>query len=624
MTSPRRHALMNRQQRRASAKQPVKSSLPLRSETPAAFFEAGLRLLKAGQLAEAEKYGRRALAIDSDHADSLYLMGLLCFAAKQNDLAIEWFAQAIRKNSEVADYFLDLGAVLQHQGRYDEAAKSFDHALILKPDLAEAWYRLGQVLQQQKRLDEAILSFDQAHKVNPRYLEAVNAGALLHFETGRYDEAILRFDRSLEIDPGQAGAYHLKGICQLRLQRFSEALANCTRALELAPGHPEITNNVGLVLQRLARNAEALGYFDRAIALKPKFALAFNHRGTSLSELRRFDEALASFACAIAIDPDYSDAHWNLSLLQLLLGDFAAGWDSREWGRKSQAVGFVDRQFTKPLWLGKDPLAGKTILLHSDEGLGDTIQFARYATLVAQRGARVILEVQDLVQPLLSEIEGVALCLPKTADELPDFDLHCPLSSLPLAFGTRLEMIPSAVSYLPAPPQACVEAWHARLGAHDKLRVGLVWSGNPAHGNDRNRSMTLRALSPILDLDACFVSLQKDARPDDRAALLERSEIVDLTGLLMDFTDTAALMSCLDIVITVDTSVAHLSGALGRPTWILLPYTPDYRWLLDRDDSPWYPTARLFRQSESRDYAPVLAQVRTELQNKIAGFTPRP
>jgi tetratricopeptide (TPR) repeat protein len=615
---------MNRQQRRASAKQFAKPSISLRSETPAAFFEAGLRLLKAGQLIEAEKYGRQALAIDAGHADSLHLMGLLSFAARQNDLAIEWFAQAIRQNPDVADYFSNLGAVLQHQGRYDEAAKSFDRALILKPDLAEAWYRLGQVLQQQKRLDEAILSFDQAHKVNPRYLEAVNASALLHFETDRYDEAILRFDRSLEIDPGQAGAYHLKGICQLRLQRFPEALANCTRALDLAPGHPDIANNVGLVLQRLARNAEALGYFDRAIALNPKFALAFNHRGTSLSELRRFDEALASFASAIAIDPDYSDAHWNRSLLQLLLGDFAAGWAAREWGRKSHAVGFVDRQFSKPLWLGGEPVAGKTMLLHSDEGLGDTIQFSRYATMVAQQGARVILEVQDLVHPLLSAIEGIALCLPKTATELPDFDLHCPLSSLPLAFGTRPETIPSAVSYLPAPPQARMQAWQARLGTHDKLRVGLVWSGNPAHGNDRNRSMTLRALSPILDLDARFVSLQKDARSDDRAALLERSEIADLTEHLADFSDTAALMSCLDLVITVDTSVAHLSGALGRPTWILLPYTPDYRWLLDRDDSPWYPTARLFRQSENRDYAPVVARVRAELQREIAAFTPRP
>jgi tetratricopeptide (TPR) repeat protein len=611
---------MNRHQRRASAKQSARSSSPQRSDTPAGFFEAGLRLLKAGQLSEAEKCGKKALAIDAGHADSLHLMGLLCLAAKQNALAVEWFAQAIRQDANVADYFSNLGTALQQQGRLDDAVKSFDRALVLKPDLAEVWYKLGEVLQQQKRYDEAILSFDQALTRNPQYREAANASALLHFDAGRYDEAIARFDRSLEIAPGQAGAFHLKAICQLRLQRFAEALVNCSKALELAPDNPEITNNVGLILQRLARNEEALGYFDRAIALRPQFSLAFSHRGTSLSELRRFDDALASFAAATAIDPDYADAHWNRALLQLLLGDFAGGWAAREWGRKSTAVGFVDRQFTKPIWLGEAPIADKTILLHSDEGLGDTIQFARYATMVAQRGARVILEVQDFVQPLLSGIEGVSLCLPKTFDALPDFDLHCPLSSLPLAFATRLETIPAAPAYLPAPSIERVQPWQDRLGPHDKLRVGLVWSGNPAHGNDRNRSMSLRALSSIIDVDARFISLQKDVRPDDKARLLERTEIADWTGQLSDFAETAALMSCLDLVITVDTSVAHLAGALGRPTWILLPYTPDYRWLLDRDDSPWYPTVRLFRQDERRDYASVLARVRAELESEIAAF----
>jgi tetratricopeptide (TPR) repeat protein len=613
---------MDRHQGQASASQSEKSSSATGTGTPAAFFEAGLRLLKAGELAEAEKCGRQALTLDAGHADSLHLMGLLCFAAKHSDLAVEWFARAIRQNPDVAAYFSSLGTVLQQQGRYDDAIKSFDRALVLQPDLSEGWYKLGEILRQQKRHDEALLSFNQALKLDPGYREAVNASALSYFETGHYEDAILCFERSLAIDPTQAGAFHWKGLCQLRLQRFEAALADCVKALELAPNHPDIINNTGLVLQRLARNAEALVYFDRAIELNPHFALAFNHRGASLAELRRFDDALASFSRATAIDPDYADAHWNRALLQLLLGDFASGWSAREWGRKSQAVGFVDRGFTKPLWRGEAPIAGKTILLHGDEGLGDTIQFSRYATMVAKLGARVILEVQDLVHPLLSAIQGVALCLPKTAAALPDFDLQCPLSGLPLAFGTRLETIPSAVSYLPAPPEPRVQVWATRLGPHDKLRVGLVWSGNPAHGNDRNRSMPLAALSSILDLDARFVSLQKDARSGDQAELFARKEIVNLTDDLSDFVDTAALMACLDLVITVDTSVAHLAGALGRPTWILLPYTPDYRWLLGRDDSPWYPTVRLFRQGEDRDYATVLTRVRAELQKRIAAFEP--
>jgi Glycosyltransferase family 9 (heptosyltransferase) len=229
--------------------------------------------------------------------------------------------------------------------------------------------------------------------------------------------------------------------------------------------------------------------------------------------------------------------------------------------------------------------------------------------------------VQDALHALLSGIDGVSLCLPKSADTLPDFDLHCPLSSLPLALKTELETIPAARCYLPPVPKARLQEWQARLGAHDALRVGLVWSGNPDHTNDRSRSTTLRAMCGILDPRARFYSLQKEPRPEDKATLAGRSDMVDLTEHLTDFVETAALISCLDLVVTVDTSVAHLAAALGRPTWILLPFTPDYRWLLDREDSPWYPTARLFRQDERRDYVPVLVRLREELGVLIDTFT---
>ena len=615
---------MNPEPRRASEAQSPEAEQGSPRQGAAAFYEAGLRLLKAGQIVEAEQCGRQALAIDAGHADSLHLLGLLSFASGHTDLAIEWFALAIRQNPNSADYFSNLGVALQRQGRFEEAIKSFDRALVLRPDVAEGWYKFGQLLQQQNRLDEAILSYDRALALDPGHLEAANAGALLHFETNRLEAAIDRFEASLRIDPTQAGALHFKGVCQLRLKRYEEALENCRKALALAPDNAEIINNTGLVLQKLGRHEEALLHFDRAIAHHPDFALAFNHRGTTLAELHRFDEALASYDRAIAIVPGFIDAHWNAALYKLLLGDFAGGWPEREWGRKSAAVGFIDRKFPQPRWRGEAPTAGKTILLHSDEGLGDTIQFCRYATLAAARGARVILEVQDVLQPLLMGLDGVAQCLPKTLPEtlpeLPHFDLHCPLSDLPLAFATRLDTIPAVPRYLPAPPPARVQDWEQRLGPHDRLRVGLVWSGNPNHGNDRNRSMPLAALGRLLDADARFVSLQKDPRPGDQAVLAGRRDVIDLTAHLADFVETAALACCLDLVITVDTSVAHLAAALGRPTWIMLPYTPDYRWLLDRDDSPWYPTVRLFRQDASRDYAPVIARVRDALGERIAAF----
>jgi ADP-heptose:LPS heptosyltransferase len=272
------------------------------------------------------------------------------------------------------------------------------------------------------------------------------------------------------------------------------------------------------------------------------------------------------------------------------------------------------------MWLGQEPVEGKTILVISDEGLGDAILFARYIPMLADRGARVALLVQDVLHPLISAMPGVFRCFPRSTGAQLAFDMHCPMCSLPLAFKTRLDTIPAVTSYLPPPLPARVRAWDDRLGKRDRLRVGLVWSGSPTHGNDRNRSVPLRMFSRIIDaVDATFVSLQKEPRAGDKVVLQQRNDIVDLTADLTDFAETAAVIACLDLVITVDTSVAHLAAALGRPTWILLPYTPDYRWLLDRDDSPWYPTVRLFRQTDTCEYDSVLDRVRSELQALIAG-----
>lgn len=610
---------MSREQRRASSEQPDEAAAAAGPDSPARHFEAALRLFKAGRLAEAEQSGRQALALDSGHADSLHLMGLLAFAAAQYDLAIEWFALAIRNNPAVADYFSNLGIVLQRQGRFEEAIKSYDRALVLRPDWAEVWFRLGELLRHEKRIEEAVLSFDQALKAKPDDLDAAAAAGALYLETGRYDEAIARFARAAELDPSHARAINMVGICYFRLKRYEEALVHCARAAALDPGNAEFVKNVGLLKLKLGCHDEALAWLDRAIALRLDFASAFNDRSTALAQLHRWEEALADLGRAIEIDPTCADYRWNLALLQLLLGDFEAGWAGRECRQQVAVLGFVDRKFKEPLWLGEEPLEGKTVLLHSDEGLGDTIQYCRYASMVAARGARVVLEVEAPLHPLLAGLEGVSQCLPKIAGvELPAFDLHCPISSLPLAFKTRLETIPAPRAYL-APPRSHVREWQARLGTHDHLRVGLVWSGNPLHGNDRSRSTSLQAMSMILDVGARFYSLQKEPREADKV-LLARTGIIDCTAHLADFAETAALISCLDLVVSVDTSVAHLAAATGCRTWVLLPYTPDYRWLLGRDDSPWYPSVRLFRQDASRDYAKVLAHLREELQNGVAAF----
>jgi hypothetical protein len=302
-------------------------------------------------------------------------------------------------------------------------------------------------------------------------------------------------------------------------------------------------------------------------------------------------------------------AHCNAAALRLLTGDFDRGWVHYEWRWRKKSVIAANRNFTQPMWYG-EPIAGKKILIHSEQGLGDTIQFCRYVPLVAARGAQVIFEVQKTLQTIMAPLAGPGQVIAK-GSPLPAIDLHCPLVSLPLAFGTRLETIPPTTGYLSVTTRQAT-AWQSRLDGKPHPRIGLVWSGNPGHERDRERSIGLRSFVPLLDgvgADVTFVSLQKDVRAEDAALLRERADVLDYGNAIVDFSDTAALISQLDLVISVDTSVAHLAGALGKPVWILLTYFPDWRWLLGRDDSPWYPTARLFRQDKSRTWDGVIARV---------------
>jgi Flp pilus assembly protein TadD len=461
----------------------------------------------------------------------------------------------------------------------------------------------------------------QSPKGAPKYLEAAKQGKSL-FDLGRYAEALDCFNLFEKHNPDIAPLYQTRGLCLQRLGRFAEAQADFERAIALNPGEAETHKNLGTLHSRLGRMEQAFASFDRTLALRPNFSAALNEKARALWSLQLLDEAFAAFHQSLAIDPGSADTIWNLALLQMLTGDFERGWLGRE-ARWKASLGLPDRGFSQALWLGGQPIEGKTILLHADEALGDSIQFARYAPMVAALGAKVILEVRPAVRQLLAGVQGVAHCVDRSSTASLAFDLHCPLGSLPLAFGTRLDTIPFAEAYLPARPAARVKAWDDRLGRRNRFRVGLAWSGDPGHNNDHNRSMTLRTLAPLLDCDVQFVSLQKGVRDQDRAFLGERLDIVDLTEQLTDFCDTAALISCLDLVIAVDTSVVHLAGALGAPVWTMLPFNPDWRWLLNRNDSPWYRSMRLFRQPERGDWACVVGRVRRELEGVVSAWRSR-
>ncbi|MGX4806659.1 tetratricopeptide repeat protein [Bradyrhizobium guangdongense] len=487
-----------------------------------------------------------------------------------------------------------------------------------KPQEAVLSNCLGHLFWQRKRMEEAVLHFQRALQLDPQYLEAANSCGCLLFNLGRYAEALECLDIAEKLDPNSAALYQMRGACLQEANRFEEAEADYEKSIALDSGLAETHNNLGLLHSRLGRFEQAIACFDRSLELRPDFSAVLNNKALALMNLQLLDDASATFHRSLTVEAGNAPATYNLATLQLMTGDFERGWLGRE-ARWKLPVGLPERGFAQPLWRGDQPIEGKTLLLHSEEGLGDAIQFARYAPMAAALGARVILEVQAPIRQLLAGVSGVAHCVTRPSATSLAFDLHCPLGGLPLVFGTRLDTIPFADSYVPAATAAQVKAWDERLGPRNRLRVGLVWSGNPDHKNDHNRSVPLGTLAPLLDCDVQFVSLQKGVRHQDKAFLRKRPEIIDLTEQLADFSDTAALIGCLDLVISVDTSVVHLAGALGAPIWTMLPFTPDWRWQLRRDDSPWYQSMRLFRQPKRGDWVGVVDVVRRELQELASG-----
>ena len=429
------------------------------------------------------------------------------------------------------------------------------------------------------------------------------------YALGRFDEALASYERLAALAPGSPEVLNNRGNTLLALRRPADALASYDAALALTPGEPLAHNNRGNALLDLNRAQEALASFDRALALKADYADALVNRGNALQALLRNDEALASFERALLLDPDLADAHWNKGLLHLLLGDFERGWPGYEWRLRRAAT--PARDFKRPQWRGED-IRGKTILLHAEQGFGDSIQFLRYVPMVAQRGAKIILELPDALVLLVAALDGVTAIVNRDQPR-SHFDLHCPLMNLPLAFGTTLATIPPPGDVLRVPAER-LDIWRAHLPRNATPRVGIVWSGKPTHGNDHHRSIALAQLAPLLQTPGLeFVSLQREVRAAD-AATLAKFPIPRLEEHLTDFADTAAAIAQLDLVIAVDTAVAHLAGTLSKPVWILLPQVPDWRWLMDRDDSPWYPTARLFRQPKTGDWASVIARLQQELR----------
>jgi len=434
---------------------------------------------------------------------------------------------------------------------------------------------------------------------------------------GELVQAEALYREVLSLAPDLTPAYANLGATLLALGRYAEAIDACSLVIERDPALVAARNTRGSALRALGRPLEALADFDAVLARRPDHAVTYNNRGNALRELGRYQEALASYGDAIAARPGYQRAIHNESLVRLLLGDFERGLALYESRAFDEQLAGWRRTFSVPRWSREVDTRGRTVLLHAEQGSGDAIQFARYTALVAARGAKVLLEVQPELVSLLGRVQGVNSVV-ANGEPLPYFDFECPLMSLPFAFGTRMDSIPANVPYVSADSER-TNIWASRLREGTRRTIGVAWSGSAMHVNDRNRSIALSRFRAALAPGASYVSLQKDLRASDRDALARMPELQHFGDLIGDFEDTAALIHLMDLVVTVDTAVAHLAGAMGKPVWILLPFDPDWRGLLARDDSPWYPTARLLRQSAIGDWAGVLDRCRNDLGRRIAG-----
>jgi len=572
-------------------------------------------------LAEAETMYHDILRRQPNNSAVLHLAGVVALQTGRPGQGVELIGKALRLNDRNAAAHSDLGAGLRALRRHAEALASYDRAIALQPDYARAYYNRGMVLADMQRHAEALASYDRAIALRGDHAEAyANRGVVLA-ALRRHAEALASHDRAIALRPDYARAYYNRGVVLADMQRHAEALASYDRAIALQPDLAEAHANRGVVLAYLRRHAEALESCDRAIALRPQDAEAHLNRAGVLADLQRHAEALASYDRAIALRPDYAEAYRNQSHSWLALGRLDRGWKLHEWRKRcDKPVG--NRTFPQPVWLGRESIRGKTLFIHREQGLGDTIQFCRYALLVAALGARVVMSVQDPLRRLLTTLGPDIRII--GSDEVPtEFDCHCPMMSLPLALGTTLETIPHAAPYLAADPVA-VAAWRQRLAAWSGLRVGLCWAGNPRRDDasvqavSLRRSTALAQCAPLAGVTgACFVSLQKDAAAAQSAAPPTGLSLHDWTDELHDLADTAALIEALDLVITVDTSVAHLAGALGKRVWILTCFEACWRWLMERDDSPWYPSARLWRQPRPGDWDSVIAAVAAALGELI-------
>ncbi|OGP50502.1 MAG: hypothetical protein A2Y79_06310 [Deltaproteobacteria bacterium RBG_13_43_22] len=561
-------------------------------------------------------YSRKALELDPFLAEAYNNLGIAHYQKDQLEEAIASWQKAIELKSDYVSAYVNLGTALGREKRLDEAIHSFRTALELNPDQALPWVNLGNIYKEKNEVKEAVFCFRKALLIDPNIAESyMNLGSLA-MEQGHLDGAVVCYLKAIELNPDSAETCYNLGNVYKDKQESATAIVYYQKAIELRPDYHQAFNNLALILQGQGRYEESIDLLNQALALNPDIPEVLNNLGNACKDLKKTDEAIGLFRKAITINSDYPEGHWNLSLALLMTGCFEEGWPEYEWRWKLKGV--ISRtDIRRPLWDGNN-LQGKRILLFAEQGFGDSIQFIRYVPLVAGRGGRVVVECQTELASLLASVEGIDKIV-KHGEPLPEFEFQCPILSLPMIFRTNLSTIPAPIPYIFSDPEK-VQKWRDRLSLDTaKYKIGLVWAGKPDHSNDQNRSLAFEELWPLTQIPGIsFYSLQKGEAAGQAKNLPQGMNWLDVSGELHDFTETGALIQNLDLTISVDTAVAHLAGALGRPVWTLLPFSPDWRWLLDREDTPWYPTMRLFRQTAYKNWAGVIQKMAARLE---AGFS---
>jgi tetratricopeptide (TPR) repeat protein len=618
-----------------------------------------------GRTEEAQQLFRQALALRPGYAEAHFNLARVLFSEGRTDEAIMYYQQAAGLKPRFTNAYLNLAQALQSRGRLAEAAASYRQAVALEPGRAEAHRRLGTVLREKKQNIEAEACYRRAHELAPQASDGLLEWAELLDLLGRKDEGLQVREHLCKLAPQAARHWFELGLALQRESRPVDArdaylrtqaidphypyLRNNLAATYLESGQPNLTIdilqglvgqpgtdalsfiNLGIAHRQTFDPARSVAMFERAIALDPTNSVAYSNYGLTLNELQRPVEARAMFERALAIDPNFVGARWNLAMSQLSQGDYAHGWLNHEarWDGSPELRGTAAPGMLKQsIWQG-EPLAGKTLLVWGEQGFGDALQFARYVPLIAERvrreGGRLLYCCFERLLPLFHRsFEGCfEIIIPDTHRPLPEFDYHCPLLSLPLRFATTLETLPAQTPYLILDDKK-VSAWRARLAGERRLKVALVWTGNATHQRNPFRAVGIDAYAAAFKemRNVAFYSLQFDAAEQVHQAQDNGFEIIDYTGEMKDYDDSAAFMRNMDLIITICTSAAHLAGAIAARTWLLLDVNPHWVWLMERSDSPWYPTLTLYRQNQYREWAPVIARVKADLASLAHRHTP--